>query len=74
MVAPVVLDVEVAVAGLRQGDLGQRSSESFLCPISWAVLMPTPPRTPTDNATPIFPNQFKPPSKPSQPRSEAVNR
>ena len=48
----------------------QRSSESFLCPISWAVLMPTPPSTPTDSATPILPNQPSPPveAEPAQVR------
>ncbi|CFR74775.1 Uncharacterised protein [Mycobacterium tuberculosis] len=51
-----------------------RSSESFLCPISWAVLIPTPPSTPTDSATPSLPAQLKAPSKPSQLRFAAVNR
>ena len=52
----------------------QRSNSSFLWPISWAVLMPTPPRTPTDSASPILAAQPSPPSKPSQLRSDAVNR
>jgi len=55
MVAPVVLDVEVAVEALGQRDTAsQRSFFSFLCPSSCAVLIPTPATQPTVSARPTL--------------------
>ncbi|SKV10099.1 Uncharacterised protein [Mycobacteroides abscessus subsp. abscessus] len=50
----------------------QRSSSSFLWPISCAVLIPTPPSTPIDAAMPSLEIQLMPWSKPIQLRSVAV--
>ena len=36
--------------------------------------MPTPPSIPTDSARPILAGQLSPPSNPSQPKSDAVNK
>ena len=53
VVAAVVLDEEVAVAGLRQGDPAQPALElARLWPSSWAVLIAIPPTTPTVSARP----------------------
>ena len=55
VVAAVVLDVEVAVEALRQGDLGQPALVGLLLVAEpWAVLMPMPPIAPIEIARPTL--------------------